>query len=201
VVLTDPLEMTDGAIRKARALAAADPERYFHADQYNNPANWQAHYRTTAVEIWEQTKHAVTHVVAGLGTTGTFMGTSRRLKEFSPTLRAIAVQPDAPFHGLEGLKHLESALVPGIYDASVPDETLFISTEEAYHAVERLVAQEGLLVGPSSGAALAASLKVAKDLVSAHTPAVMVMIFPDSGHRYVTEGLFATPDDRSFSRW
>jgi cysteine synthase B len=201
VVLTDPLRGSDGAIREARRLADEHPTQFVYLDQYNNPANWRAHYRTTAVEIWEQTQGTVTHFVAGLGTTGTFTGTSRRLKECNLRIRAIAVQPDAPLHGLEGLKHLDSAMVPGIYDPSVPDETLFISTESAYEAVTRLVEQEGILVGPSAGAALAASLQVARTLSSAsrEVPATIVMVFPDSGARYVTEGLFAPPDDRSLS--
>ena len=192
VVLTDPLQGSDGAIREARRLAAEWPDRFVYLDQYNNPANWQAHYRTTAVEIWEQTRQAVTHFVAGLGTTGTFIGTTRRLKTLNPAIRAVAVQPDSALHGLEGLKHLESALVPGIYDPSVPDETRFISTEAAYEAVRRLADQEGLLVGPSGGAALAAGLQVAASLADSprETPAVSVMVFPDSGARYAAEGLF-----------
>lgn len=187
VVLTDPLQGSDGAIRQARRLATEHPEQFLYLDQYNNPANWQAHYRTTAAEIWEQTRGAVTHFVAGLGTTGTFVGTSRRLKELNPRLRAIAVQPDASFHGLEGLKRLDSAIVPGIYDPSLPNETFFISTERADDAVQRLTDQEGLLVGPSAGAALAASLQVAQGLASAsrETPATIVMVFPDSGARYL----------------
>jgi len=197
VVLTDPLQGSDGAIREARRLATENPTKFVYLDQYNNPANWQAHYRTTAVEIWKQTKGTITHVVAGLGTTGTFIGTARRLKDFNPRIRAIAVQPDAAFHGLEGLKHLESAIVPGIYDPSLPDETLFISTEAAYDAVERLIAQEGLLVGPSSGAALAASLQLVRSLASSslETPATIVMIFPDSGARYVSDGLFVSSNN------
>ena len=201
VVMTDPLQGSDGAIREARRFTAERPAAFVYLDQYNNPANWKAHYQTTATEIWEQTRGAVTHFVAGLGTTGTFTGTSRRLKELNPSSRVIAVQPDAPLHGLEGLKHLDSAMVPGIYDPTLPDETLFVSTEEAYEGVQRLIDQEGLLVGPSSGAVLAASLTLAKDLAAARTPAVIVTIFPDSGRRYVTEGLFAKPDDRSFARW
>jgi len=201
VILTDPLQGSDGAIQEARRLAQAHPETFVYLDQYNNPANWKAHYQTTAMEIWEQTKGTVTHFVAGLGTTGTFTGTSRRLKELNPAIRVIAVQPDAPLHGLEGLKHLDSALVPGIYDPTLPDETLFISTEEAYQAVHQLLDQEGLLVGPSSGAALAASLRLAKELAASHVPGVLVMVFPDSGARYVAEGLLASPGDRSFSRW
>ena len=200
VVPTDPLQGSDGAIREARRLAAEFPDRFVYLDQYNNPANWQAHYRTTAVEIWEQTKGTVTHFVAGLGTTGTFTGTSRRLKELNAQIRTIAVQPDSSFHGLEGLKHLDSAIVPGIYDPSLPDETMFISTESAYDAVRRLAEQEGFLAGPSSGAALAASLQVADVLASvSDAPAIIVMVFPDSGARYVTEGIFALPDFRPFS--
>ena len=201
VILTDPLQGSDGAIREARRLVQEHPETFVYLDQYNNPANWQAHYRTTAVEIWKQTRGTVTHFVAGLGTTGTFTGTSRRLKALKPSIRVTAVQPDAPLHGLEGLKHLDSAIVPGIYDPQLPDETLRVSTDEAYEAVQRLIDQEGLLVGPSSGAALAAGLRVAKSLVFARSTAVVVMVFPDSGRRYVAEGLFANPDDRSFSRW
>jgi len=201
VVLTDPLQGSDGAIREARRLAESRPETFVYLDQYNNPANWQAHYRTTAEEIWEQTRGAVTHFVAGLGTTGTFTGTSRRLKELNPAVRAIAVQPDAPFHGLEGLKHLESALMPGIYDPGLPDETRFLSTESAYQAVQRLIDEEGLLVGPSSGAALAASLGVAQALSAARISGLVVMVFPDSGSRYAAEGLFAKPDDRLLTRW
>ncbi|MBI4003799.1 MAG: cysteine synthase family protein [Candidatus Omnitrophica bacterium] len=187
IVPTDPLKGSDGAIREARRLAAEHPAKFVYLDQYNNPANWQAHYRTTAEEIWQQTKGTVTHFVAGLGTTGTFIGTTRRLKELNPMLRAIAVQPDAALHGLEGLKHLASAIVPGIYDPALPDDTQFLPTEEADAAAERLIQQEGLLVGASSGAALAAGLRVARALAAAHQPAVVVMIFPDSGARYAAE--------------
>ena len=192
IVLTDPLEGSDGAIREARRLATEFPRQFVYLDQYSNPANWQAHYRTTAQEVWKQTNGAITHFIAGLGTTGTFIGTTRRLKELNPRIRAIAVQPDAALHGLEGLKHLDSAIVPGIYDSSVPDETLHISTETAYDAVRRLADEEQLLVGPSSGAALAASLRVASTLTAAvsREPAAIVMIFPDSGTRYAEEGLF-----------
>lgn len=192
LILTDPLQGSDGAIREARRLAAEHPTRFAYLDQYSNPANWQAHYRTTAEEIWRQTHGAVTHFVAGVGTTGTLIGTSRRLKELNPAIRAIAVQPATPLHGLEGLKHLESALVPAIYDAAVPDETRALSTEAAYEAAARLVEQEGILVGPSGGAALAASLELARALASSSTepPATIVMIFPDGGARYAAEGLF-----------
>jgi cysteine synthase B len=186
LTLTDPLQGSDGAICEARRVAEERPGAFLYLDQYNNPANWKAHYETTAVEVWEQTKRAVTHFIAGLGTTGTFTGASRRLKEFNPTIRVIAVQPDSAFHGLEGLKHLDSAIVPGIYDPQLPDETVFVSTEDAYDALQHLTHEEGLLVGPSSGAALAAGLQLANTLSETRTPATIVMIFPDSGHRYLT---------------
>ncbi|HEX9780744.1 MAG TPA: cysteine synthase family protein [bacterium] len=200
VVRTDPMQGSDGAIREARRLAAEDP-KFVYLDQYNNDANWRAHYRTTAEEIWKQTGGAVTHFVAGLGTTGTFIGTTRRLKELNPGIRALAVQPATALHGLEGLKHLESAIVPGFYDHAVPDETLFISTEDAYAAVKRLAQDEGVLVGPSSGAALAASLALAKRLAvqPRNGRYAIVMIFPDSGDRYVAEGLFSSSLDHTFS--
>ncbi len=200
VVETDPLQGSDGAIREAQHLVLEHPDRYVYLDQYNNPANWQAHYRTTAMEIWQQTSGSLTHFVAGLGTTGTFTGTSRRLKELKPAVRVAAVQPDAAFHGLEGLKRLDAAIVPGIYDASLPDQTIYVSTEDAYRAVQQLVEQEGLLVGPSSGAALAASLQLAREAPDPSS-AVIVMVFPDSGSRYVAEGLFGRPEDRVASRW
>jgi cysteine synthase B len=201
-VRTDPLLGSDGAIREARRLAVQHPDRFVYLDQYNNPANWQAHYRTTGPEIWRQTEGAITHFIAGLGTTGTFTGTTRRLKAFNPGIRAVAVQPDSAFHGLEGMKHLASAIIPGIYDAELPDETRLISTEAAYAAVDRLVQQEGLLVGPSSGASLAAGLELAAALAldpGASTRAPMiVMVFPDAGARYVAEGLFS-PDGTALS--
>ena len=187
VVFTDPLEGSDGAIVRARALAAAHPELYWYADQYNNPANPRAHGTTTAEEIWRQTRGQVTHLVAGLGTTGTLMGTGRRLRELNPAIELIAVQPDGPFHGLEGLKHLETAIVPGIYDAAVPSRTEFVATEEADDAVRRLAREAGLFVGWSAGAAFVA----AERLVTARPPvgpsAVVVVIAPDSGVRYLSE--------------
>ena len=183
VILTDPLTGTDGAQQKVKELVAAEPEKYFYPDQYNNPANWKAHYRTTAPEIWEQTNHRVTHFVAGLGTTGTFVGTSRRLKELNPSIVCVSFQPDSPLHGLEGLKHLKTTNVPGIYDSSIADDQLTISTEEAYEMVNRLAREEGLFVGISAGAAMAASLKVASKLKSG----VIVTVFPDSGARYGSE--------------
>ena len=186
LVLTDPLEGSDGALRAARALAAAEPERYFYADQYNNPANWQAHYHGTAVEIWEQTGKQVTHFVAVLGTSGTFVGTSRRLKEFNPALRAISLQPDGPFHGLEGMKHMPSAIRPGIYDPNLADENLAINTEAAYSMVRRLAREEGLLVGLSSGAALVGALRVGEALADAGQTAEIVTIFADNGFKYLS---------------
>ncbi len=202
VVLTDPLQGSDGAIREARRLATQYPDRFLYLDQYSNPANWQAHYRTTAPEIWEQTGGAITHFVAGLGTTGTFTGTSRRLKELNSRIRVVAVQPEGPLHGLEGLKHLESAIVPGIYDPELPDETMFVSTESAYDAVRRLAREEGLLVGPSSGAVMAASLQLAAQLTAERNravPSVITMIFPDSGARYAAEGLYEFPTAENVS--
>ncbi|RMG51794.1 MAG: cysteine synthase family protein [Acidobacteria bacterium] len=183
LILTDPLEGSDGAIREVRRLYREQPERYFYPDQYNNPANWRAHYETTAVEIYRQTGGRITHFVAGLGTSGTFVGTGRRLKEFDPQIQLISVQPDSPFHGLEGLKHMATAIVPGIYDPTLADANLGISTEEAHQMVKRLAREEGLLVGISSGAAMAAALRVARQL----TAGVIVVIFPDGGDRYLSD--------------
>jgi cysteine synthase B len=183
VVLTDPLDGSDGAIREARRLYAATPDAYFYPDQYNNEANWRAHYETTAPEILAQTGGRLTHFVAGLGTSGTFVGVGRRLRETSPHVRLVSVQPDSPLHGLEGLKHMDSAIVPGIYDPTLADDDVRVSTEEAYGLVRRLATEEGLLAGVSSGAALAASLRVARD--AGH--AVVVTVFPDGGGRYLSE--------------
>jgi cysteine synthase B len=183
LVLTDPLEGTDGAIREARRLHASDPEQYFYPDQYNNDANWRAHYDTTGPEIIEQTSGRLTHFVAGLGTSGTFVGTGRRLRQFNAAIKLISFQPDGPLHGLEGLKHMDSAIVPGIYDATLADEDLRIDTETAYEMVRRLAREEGLLGGISSGAALAAVLHVAKRL----TRGVVVTVFPDGAEKYLTE--------------
>jgi cysteine synthase B len=183
LVLTSPLEGSDGAIREARSLFAEDPGLYFYADQYNNAANWRAHYETTANEIWEQTEGRVTHFIAGLGTSGTFVGTSRRLKELNPAIKVISFQPDSPFHGLEGLKHMETALVPGIYDSALADENYEIGTEKAHEYTRRLGKREGLLVGVSSGAALACALKVAAGIETG----VIVTVFPDAGDKYLSE--------------
>jgi S-sulfo-L-cysteine synthase (O-acetyl-L-serine-dependent) len=189
VVLTDPLEGSDGAIREARARFEAAPGKYFYADQYNNDANWRAHYDTTAPEIWAETSGRVTHFVAGLGTSGTFVGTSRRLRELNPDVRLISFQPDSPLHGIEGLKHMDTAIVPGIYDPSIADETLHVSTEEAY-AMTRRLASQGIPAGVSSGAALAAVVRVASRLTSG----VIVTIFPDGAERYQSERFWQDED-------
>jgi cysteine synthase B len=181
VVATDPAEGTDGAIRRARELYAASPDRYFYPDQYNNPANWLAHYHTTGPEIWAQTQGRVTHFVAALGTTGTFVGVGRRLRELNPAIRLVSVEPDGPFHGLEGMKHLETAIVPGIYDASLADERIGASTEEAYAMARRLAREEGMFVGISAAAAVSASLAVARQAPGA----VVVTILCDGGTRYL----------------
>jgi cysteine synthase B len=188
LIFTDPLEGSDGAIREARRRYAEQPDAYFYPDQYNNPFNWRAHYDTTAIEIWQQTGQRLTHLVAGLGTSGTFIGTGRRLRELNPAIVLASVQPDSPLHGLEGLKHMESAIVPGIYDADLADEDLTVSTEDAYAMTRRLAADEGLLVGISSGATLAAALRLFRDAaIPAATPPVAVVIFPDGGERYLSE--------------
>ena len=193
VIYTDPLESSDGAIRKARALYAQHPDRYYYADQYNNPANWQAHYETTGVEIWQQTEGRITHFVAGLGTTGTFVGVGRRLREYRRDIQLIALQPDSPFHGLEGLKHLDTAIVPGIYDPTLADANLPISTEDAYAMARRLAREEGLLVGVSAAAAVVGSLRVAEAILrdaeqrGEEPHAVIVTILCDSADKYLSE--------------
>jgi len=186
LVFTPGDEATDGAIRRVHEIVAGDREKYFYPDQYSNDANWLAHYRTTANEIWEQTSGRVTHFVAGLGTSGTFMGTTRRLKELNPAIRCISLQPDGPFHGLEGWKDMATAMRPAIYDDGLADENLAISTEDAYGMVKRAAREEGLLLSPSAGAALVGSLQVA-----AKTPkdenAVIVTVFADSAAKYLNE--------------
>jgi cysteine synthase B len=184
-MFTDPGEGSDGAIRKARAMIAEDPKRYYYADQYSNEANWRAHYESgTADEIWRQTDGRVTHFTAMLGTSGTFVGTSRRLKELNPAIRCISLQPDSPFHGIEGTKHMETSIVPKIYDSSIADSELGIETEAAYFMARRMAREEGLLVGVSSAAALVGALRIARDA----TPgSVVVTIFPDSGDKYLSE--------------
>jgi S-sulfo-L-cysteine synthase (O-acetyl-L-serine-dependent) len=195
VVFTDPNDGSDGAIRKAHELYAAFPDRYFYADQYSNDANWQAHYHGTGSEIWQQTQGRITHFIATLGTSGTFMGCTRRLREFNPAIKCISLQPDSPFHGLEGLKHMATAIVPNIYDPSLADEDHEISTEDAYAMLKRLAREEGMLVGISAGAAVVGALQVAERLQHAgwlekHGEAVIVTVLPDSADKYLTERLW-----------
>jgi S-sulfo-L-cysteine synthase (O-acetyl-L-serine-dependent) len=191
LVLTDPMEGSDGAILEARRIHAAEPERYFYPDQYNNPTNWRAHYDGTGLEIAEQTVGRITHFVAGLGTSGTFVGAGRRLRQLLPSVRLVSVQPDSPLHGIEGLKHMATAIVPGIYDPDLADESLEIPTEEAYRLTRRLAREEGLFVGPSSGAALAGTLRVAASL----DRGVIVTVFPDGGDRYLSESFWSADVD------
>jgi cysteine synthase B len=189
VVYTDPMQGSDGAIIRVKQMYAENPDLYFYPDQYNNPSNWRAHYDTTAPEIIEQTRGRITHFVAGLGTAGTFMGTGRRLREFNPSVKLISVQPDSPLHGLEGLKHMQTAIVPGIYDPALADEDLSASTEEAFELTRRL-AREGIFVGISSGANLAGALQIARAESRrrpADQPAVIVVIFCDGGEKYLSE--------------
>jgi cysteine synthase B len=184
VTLTSPLEGTDGAQRRVKEIVAADTEgRFFYPDQYNNDANWLAHYHGTAPEIWEQTEGRITHFVAGLGTTGTFVGTTRRLKEFNPEIVCESFQPESPMHGLEGMKHLETAIVPGIWDPALPDGEIWAGTEEAYAMVKRLCREEGLFVGISAGAAVSSALEVARTL----TEGVVVTILCDGADKYLSE--------------
>lgn len=186
LVLTDPLEGSDGALRGVRELYAREPENYFYADQYNNPANWQAHYDTTGVEIWQQTQGRVTHFVAGLGTSGTLIGTGRRLREYNPDIQIVALQPDSPFHGLEGLKHMDTAIKPGIYQADFADENLGISTEETYDMARRLAREEGLLVGISAATAMVGALRIAEQVADRGEAAVIVTLFPDNAYKYLS---------------
>jgi cysteine synthase B len=190
LVLTDPLEGSDGAILAVRELAAAEPDRCFYANQYNNPANWQAHYQTTGVEIWQQTHGTVTHFLAGLGTSGTLMGTGRRLKAYNPRVQVISIQPDSPFHGLEGLKHMPTAIQPGIYDAGLADLNLTVSTEATHEMARRLAREEGYLVGISSAAAMVAALHVAETLAERGEAGIVVTIFPDNAYKYLSDRLW-----------
>jgi cysteine synthase B len=187
IIETDPLEGTDGAQAAAREIARKNPDRFFYPDQYNNPANWLAHFATTAPEIWWQTHGRVTHFVAGLGTTGTFVGTTHRLKEFNPALQAAAVQPDSPMHGLEGVKHLETARVPGIFEPTLVDRTLEIATEDAQAMTRRLAREEGLFVGPSSGANVLAALRLAEQIDG---DAVVVTVLCDGGGKYIEDSFW-----------
>jgi cysteine synthase B len=186
VVLTDPGEGSDGAIREARRLYAEDPERYFYPDQYKNPANPRSHYESTAPEIWEQTDGEVTHFVAGLGTSGTFVGTATRLREYNAEIKVVSFEPDSPFHGLEGMKHMASAIVPEIYDPTIADQNLGTPTEDAYDMVKRLAREEGILVGISAGAAVATSLRVARELESG----VVVTVLCDNADKYLSENFW-----------
>lgn len=187
IVWTSPADGSDGAIRQARAMVEEHPQRYFYADQYSNEQNWMEHYRTTANEIWRQTEGQVTHFVAGLGTSGTFMGTTRRLRELNSRIRCISMQPDSPFNGLEGLKHMETAIVPRIYDPALADQNVGMETERAYAMAKRLARTEGLLVGISAAAAVQASLGVAEAEARAGREAVIVTILCDSAEKYMSE--------------
>jgi S-sulfo-L-cysteine synthase (O-acetyl-L-serine-dependent) len=186
IIHTDSTDGSDGAIRKARELAAAQPDLYYYADQYSNDANWQAHYHGTANEIWQQTEGRITHFVAMLGTSGTFVGTTRRLKELNPRIHCVSLQPDSAFHGIEGTKHMASAIVPKIYDPSLADENIGISTEDAYGMAKRLAREEGLLVGISAAAAVVGCLQLARRIKKGEG-AVIVTILCDSGDKYLSE--------------
>jgi cysteine synthase B len=187
VVWTDPADGSDGAIRKARALATEEPDKYFYANQYGNDANWRAHYLGTANEVWEQTEGRITHFVAGLGTSGTFVGTTRRLKELNPAIQCISMQPDSPFNGLEGLKHMATAIVPPIYDPALADRNVEMETEAAYVMAKRLGRTEGLLVGVSAAAAVATCLRIAEEEAATGKEAVIVTILCDSADKYLSE--------------
>jgi cysteine synthase B len=184
IIETDPMSGTDGAQLVARQLVVENPDKYFYPDQYNNPANWQAHYSTTAPEIWWQTNGRVTHFVAGLGTTGTFVGTTKRLKELNPLLRSISMQPDSPLHGLEGMKHLDTAIVPGIYDPLIADDNVEVATEDAQAMTRRLAREEGVFVGVSSGGNVHAAIKLAEQIEG---DAVVVTILCDGGSKYLDD--------------
>lgn len=190
LVFTDPLEGSDGAIEAVRELAAQEPDKYFYADQYNNPANWQAHYKTTGVEVWKQTAGEVTHFVAGLGTSGTLTGTGRRLKKYNPEIQVISAQPSVAFHGIEGWKHMETAIKPEIYDASFADHDMGLETEDSYKMARRLAREEGYLVGISAAAAMVAALKVAEAAAERGESAIVVTLFPDNAYKYLTESFW-----------
>ena len=187
LVFTDPLEGSDGAIEAVRELATQEPHRYYYADQYNNPANWQAHYNGTAVEIWKQTRGTITHFLTGLGTTGTLVGNGRRLKAYNPNVQVVSMQPDSPFHGLEGLKHIPTAIRPGIYDDSIADQNVTVATEEAYTMARRLAREEGYLVGISAAANMVAAVRLAEQLADEGKSATIVTIFCDNGYKYLSE--------------
>ncbi len=182
IVYSSPFESSDGAIKLAKEIYNQNPDRYYMPDQYNNPSNWKAHYLTTGPEIIQQTKGKITHFIAGLGTTGTIMGTGKALRAFNPDIKIIAIEPDDAMHGIEGLKHMKSSLVPGIYDQNFPDETVYVNTEKAYEMVKKITTLEGLPIGHSSGAAMVGALQVAKRLEEG----IIVVIFPDGGDRYLS---------------
>ena len=191
IVPTDPLEGSDGAIRKARAIAAAEPERYFYPDQYSNPENWRAHFTTTGPEIWEETRGELTHFVAGLGTTGTFGGVTRYLKSKSRRVVCVSMQPDGPMHGLDGMKHMPSAMVPPIYDPTLADASLEVATDAAFAMCRRLAREEGILVGPSAAANVVAAVRVAREMTD--RPATIVTILCDGGGRYLSQPFWEEP--------
>lgn len=194
VVFTDPGEGSDGAIRKCREIYASDPDRYFYPDQYNNPANWKAHYDTTAVEILRQTGGRLTHFIAAMGTSGTCMGVTRRLREETPNVVCISAQPDSGFHGIEGLKHMPTAIVPGIYDSSLPDRNLWIETDSAYSIVRRVAREDGLLIGISAGANLFAASSVARQLSESGQTGMIVTIICDGADKYLSEHFWDDSD-------
>jgi cysteine synthase B len=186
IIFSDPLEGSDGAIKVAKKLKLENPDRYFMPDQYNNPANPLSHYETTAPEIWQQTQGRITHFLAGIGTSGTLMGTGKRLKEFNRDIKIIAIQPAESLHGLEGLKHMATSIVPGVYDSTFPDETIYVSTDDSYRVMKELVKKEGIFVGHSGGAAVHSTLEYAKRLKEG----VFVTILPDGGYRYLSGGIW-----------
>ncbi len=192
LIFSDPLEGSDGAILEARRIYESDKAKYFKPDQYNNPANPEAHEKTTGPEIWRDSQKKITHFIASLGTSGTLVGTGRFLKETNPDIQIIAAEPDSPFHGIEGLKHIASSIVPGIYDASVHDQLIGVDTDRAYQLTQRLASEEGILCGQSCGCALAAALKVAQELKQAQKSGYIVAIFPDGGEKYLSTAVFAS---------
>ncbi|MFA7085818.1 MAG: cysteine synthase family protein [Aliarcobacter sp.] len=187
IIETDPLLSSDGSLLEAKKIAKENPDKYFYTNQYDNEENWKAHYSTTALEIWNQTKGKVTHFLAGMGTSGTFVGTSRRLKELNPEIKTVAMQPNSPFHGLEGMKHMATTINPGIYDSSLIDETILVDTDDARQMTLRLAKEEGLFVGISSGANVFASLELAKTLPKG---SVVVTVLCDSGFKYLSDSLW-----------
>lgn len=190
LVMTDAMEGSDGAIRQARELIAENPDAYFYADQYNNDANWRAHYYGTAPEIWKQTNGSITHFVAGVGTSGTLMGTGRRLREFDLNIQVVSLQPDSPFHGLEGWKHMETAIKPGIYDSNLADVNYGVGTEETYEMARRLAREEGYLVGISAAGAMVGALRVAEDIAERGESGTVVTLFPDNAYKYLSDSLW-----------